>query len=460
MALENQSGVQESGRSSIFQVKNMDLTTEIREAGTNPQKLEQLFQTASRDGRSDEFHSALLARHTESPDNLLYSAWFYRLQQVNGGPTTSRRGVNWTTAVPLSLLTALVFWLLSDFNLWFLADETPQLVLWWAPAAAIGALAFLTLTVKTNAKRAAALGAGLLAAAAYAMFLASTQATGWRQSQYIVLAAIHIPLLCWGGLGIWTLGLRSGAHDRFAFLIKSIEVMITAGLYLIAGMAFGGITIGMFEALSINLPDLWMRLIIAGGVGLLPILAVASVYDPHAPPSEQDFTQGLSQFIATMMRLLLPLTLAVLVIYLFVIPFRFLEPFENRDVLIVFNLMLFAIMGLLLGATPSPGADLSPELHRWLRNGILAVAILAGLVNLYAFSAVVYRTIDGGLTINRLVIIGWNAINIGILAALIFKQYKAGREKWVEALQATFSLATNAYFAWGMVLLILVPLIF
>ena len=64
-----------------------------------------------------------------------------------------------------------------------------------------------------------------------------------------------------------------------------------------------------------------------------------------------------------MMRLLLPLTLGVLVIYIIVIPFYFFEPFNNRDVLIVYNLMLFAIMALLLGATPIRGADLSPQLQ-------------------------------------------------------------------------------------------------
>jgi len=237
-------------------------------------------------------------------------------------------------------------------------------------------------------------------------------------------------------------------------------VMITAGLYLIAGLALGGITIGMFEALGISIPDIWMRLIAAGGFGLLPVLAVASVYDPTFPPSEQDFDQGLSKFIATMMRLLLPLTLGVLVIYIIVIPFYFFEPFNNRDVLIVYNLMLFAIMALLLGATPISGADLSPQLQKWLRLGIITVAILAGLVSAYALSATIFRTIEGGWTINRITIIGWNIINICILFWLVFKQFKDGREKWIDSLHSVFSLATNAYLAWGLFVVLLIPWLF
>jgi len=68
------------------------------------------------------------------------------------------------------------------------------------------------------------------------------------------------------------------------------------------------------------------------------------------------------------MRLLLPLTLVVLVIYVAVIPFAFMAPFRDRDVLIVYNVMLFAILGLLLGATPLRADAVSPRLGRALRG--------------------------------------------------------------------------------------------
>jgi hypothetical protein len=137
-----------------------------------------------------------------------------------------------------------------------------------------------------------------------------------------------------------------------------------------------------------------------------------------------------------------------------------LEPYENRDVLIVYNLMLFGIIGLLLGATPIRGDDLSPTLQKWLRIGIIVVAILAVLISIYALSATVFRTVEGGLTLNRLTIIGWNIINITILLWLIYKQFKDGREKWIESMQSVFSLAANAYMVWGLFLLVAVPLIF
>ncbi len=438
----------------------MNLVTEIQAAESDPQKLEQLYQEAQRGDHLNDFQSALLMCYEENPNNLLYTAWFYRFQQADQPTTKPRRVVNWALAVPLSILTGLIFWVLSDFESQIYLDRMPLLALWWSPIATMSALIFMTLTAKKNQMRAIAIGLGVLATAAYVMLLAPGLETSWKIDQYLILVAIHIPLLCWIALGISVLGFGSSTEDRFAFMIKSIEVVITAGLYLIAGMVFGGITIGMFEALSISLPEIWLRLIAAGGFGMLPVLAVASVYDPTVAPGNQDFDQGLSKFIATMMRLLLPLTLAVLVIYIFVIPFNFLEPFTNRDVLIVYNLMLFAIMGLLLGATPNRADNLSPQLQKWLRIGILSVAALAVMVSVYALSATVYRTVDGGLTINRLMILGWNSINISILLFLIFKQWKGGDEQWIPSLQSVFSLGTNAYLVWVSFLLLAVPWLF
>jgi hypothetical protein len=436
----------------------MKYLSTIQSASTNPKLLEDLYQVAQRENAAIEFKADLSACYEESPANLLYAAWHYRLQQIPAEPQEkARKSINWKLAVPLSFLTGLALWALSDTRL--TAHDLPYLFVYWAPVATLFALCFLALSAKTNSRRFLWIGIALAVACAYVFLLATRPGVQYPQ-RYLELMTIHLPLLSWIALGLSLLGWRSTPDSRFAFLIKSIEVMITAGLYLIAGVAFGGITMGMFTALSVTLPDAIIRLIVAGGFGLLPLMAIASIYDPLTSPLSQDFSQGLSKFIATMMRLLLPMTLAILVIYLFVIPFNFMQPFINRDVLIVYNLMLFAIMGLLIGATPIRPEDLSERVQNALRIGILAVAILAVLVSLYALSAVIYRTVLGGITINRLTILGWNSINIAILVLLIVRQFKAGRPAWVESLRSVFSLATNAYLIWAVFLIVAVPLLF
>jgi hypothetical protein len=438
----------------------MDFEVEILAAGADPQKMEELFLTANREDQSAAFSSALLSCYEKTPDNLLFGAWYYRLLEDGDASARPRRSVNWIAAIVLSIISGLIFWALSDVERLTVLDGIPQLLLWWSPIVTMSALIFLALTAKRSYVRAIALGLGLLATSAYALLLAPNLEPSWLPEQFIIVAIIHIPLLCWIALGISVLGFKSSTEDRFAFLKKSIEVMIVAGLYLIFGMIFGGITMGMFAALNISLPVILQRLIVAGGFGLLPVLAVATVYDPTKQPAEQDFDQGMSQFVATMMRLLLPLALVVLVIYVLVIPFFFLEPYENRDLLVVYNVMLFGIIGLLLGATPLRDDDISMQLQKWLRAGIISVAILTVLISLYALSATIYRTFEGGLTLNRLTIVGWNIINISILLWLIVRQFKNGRDRWIASLQSVFGGAANAYMIWGLVLVIAVPLLF
>jgi len=320
-------------------------------------------------------------------------------------------------------------------------------------------MAFLTLTSRKNIRRAILLGVGLAALTVTGMLLDRYVAVN-TSSYYQILLTLHLALLAWASIGICLIGARSSVGERFAFLVKSIEVFVTGGVYLIAGIAFGAITLGMFAALSIEPPEAIMRLIAIGGAGLIPVIAVATIYDPLASPQEQDFSQGLSRFIATLMRLLLPLTLGVLVVYLFVIPFKFLEPFKNRDVLIVYNAMLFAIMGLLVGATPLSLEDVSPRLGQALRWGIRAVAILAVLVSLYALSALVFRTVQGGFTINRLTILGWNAINIGLLILLLVRQFARGEAPWNERIKSVFSVGTYLYVGWSLFVVLVMPFIF
>jgi hypothetical protein len=430
--------------------------TTLQAASDGPDALEAYYQSACQAGEEAEFRADLLFLYEQNPGNLLLTAWSARF--AHAPLPAPRRRIRWDLAIILGVVNGLLFWAISD-STWTISNHIPYYALIWAPIATLLALIFVSLASHQSYRRSALLGAGLIAATGYALLINQTQRI-FLARPYLELMAIHLPLLCWIILGLAVQGPRSAAPGRFAFLIKSIEVMIAAGLYLIFGVAFGMITLGMFAALDVTLPDIVIRLIAAGGFGLLPLLALATMYDPALPPEKQDFNQGLSKFIFTLVRLLLPLTIIVLTIYIFFIPFNFLAPFQERDVLIVYNVMLFAILGLLMGVTPLKPGEISPRLQINLRRGIIAVAILAGLVSLYALAAVLYRTLADHLTMNRTMIIGWNGINLAILAAIIYTQLRHGFAGWAERLQAVFSKATLAYLVWTILIIVAMPLIF
>jgi hypothetical protein len=357
----------------------------------------------------------------------------------------------------IGLLTGLTFWAISDPRL-ILRDRVPFYVILWSPIATIFCLIYFAVIRKKEKWRFILPGLILVLAVGYFLLAVNWQARMFS-NDYINQMAIHIPLLCWICLGLALTGLHSTAQNRFAFLIKSIEVAVAAGLFLIFGVALGAITIILFNTLAVTFPDTIMRLIAFGGFGLLPILAVATMYDPAVSPQDQDFNQGLSRFITTLLRLMLPLALLVLVVYICFIPFNFMAPFNQRDVLIIFNVVLFAIMGLLFATTPLLTRDLSPRLQTTLRTGIITVACLAALVSIYAIAAVVYRSSDG-MTMNRLTVIGWNTINLSIFLSIIYLQWRRGTQDWTSRLHLIFNRAAIFYAFWCILLIIAIPILY
>jgi hypothetical protein len=160
------------------------------------------------------------------------------------------------------------------------------------------------------------------------------------------------------------------------------------------------------------------------------------------------------------MRLMLPLTLLVLLVYLIFIPFNFRAPFESREVLVVYNAMLFAVVALLVGATPVSLAGVSPRMAYWLRRGIIAVALLAIIVSLYALGAILYRTAIDRLTPNRLTFIGWNIINIGLLFLVLIYQIRPQAGHWLQGLYRAYSAGTVAYAVWTVIVILTLPWLF
>ena len=423
----------------------MKYRASIQAAQGAPQALESLFAAAAQECGAAEFRDDIEAAYAAAPENVLLAAWHWRLAQAADG-APERSPINWSLAIPLSLLTGLVLWALSAKSLAFqdaAGHREPYLLVLITPVIAIMAMTYFAATRKQGYGIAAALGTALATVTAYAMWLSV------EDSSYQQIASTHLPLLAWTAAGVCLMGVQASARNRFAFLAKSIEVIVVTGVYAIAAMAFAGITMQMFKTLGITLTDSVSRLLMVGGAGLMPIVAVASVYDPTTPPEAQDFRRGLSKMVTTLPRLMLALTLMVLVVYIALIPANFMQPFRDRTALITYNVMLVAVFGLLVGATPVHADDLSANYQTWLRRGIVAVAALAVLVGVYALAAVAYRTVQDRLTINRLTIIGWNVINIGVLGLLLYRQGKGGKARWIESLHATFSVACVADVAWA-----------
>ncbi|HEX8033454.1 MAG TPA: hypothetical protein VF510_06385 [Ktedonobacterales bacterium] len=106
----------------------------IQSAAGAPQQLEAIYQSARQAHADAQFTADMVAAYGASPDNLLYAAWYYRLQQAL--PATQRASANWLLAVPMSVLLGLVLWLLSDPN-WTMLQHVPYIFFLWSPIIAL-----------------------------------------------------------------------------------------------------------------------------------------------------------------------------------------------------------------------------------------------------------------------------------------------------------------------------------
>ncbi len=435
-----------------------EYAAEISTKLEDPEGLENLYRQALKRGEGSLFAKAVDELYSANPQNLLLAAWHYRLrEEITPGAAVGRLPSHWLYAALLAIPCGFVFWLISDYRL-VARQQIPFFFLYWAPICAAFILLYLFLIHRQFLNRFVLLIVALALASSWAYladFLIKREIF-WKQ--YLNLGAIHLIPLAWAAVGLYILKGQDDMESRFAFLAKSLEALVMGGLMAIVLGIFTLISLALLRTFFFYLPEPIERIFFMGLAGCIPVLAVASIYEPVRRLREQNFA-GLFRFTTLLLRIFLIPSILILIAYIALIPFNFMKPFFNREVLITYNIMLFAVVGLLLWTVPVERGEISEGLSRWLRRGRMVLAILAIIVSLYAFSAIIYRTWWDGLTPNRLTVIGWNVLNTALLAMLLWREGKAG-EGWVNAAHKTFAQAMPVYAGWSLLLLLALPLIF
>ena len=432
--------------------------TSILPEPLDPEALERRYRALRSEGERAAFVRAIEARYRQEPHNLLLAAWHVRLAWDRR--TAGEQAVAWRWALPLALLNGFLFWILTDDRLGVRLPGDrfaymPLLFPYWMPVTAALLLLFLAGAGERRWRRAAG-GVAALAAVSLYVYLAYTRMSiRMVAQQYVNLAVIHLPLLALAAIGFYTLAGRDAPRQRFALLQKMLETLFVAGMFVLVAGVFMSITGGLFSILQVDFPDWLIRLALAGGVGLIPILATALVYDPTRAPADQTFAEGVSKTVRRLLRIMVPLSVVVLTVYAALIPFYAREPLHNRNALIVYTSMLFAVMVLMLGITP---VDEEGEPLPWLRWGMMVLALLAVLVGLYALYAILYRTWHGVLTPHRVAFIGWDVLNLALLCWLLLTLWRRCREtEWAGHVQKVFARAAVVYPIWALVVLLALP---
>jgi hypothetical protein len=405
----------------------------IIESLNDPETLEKLYRENRRD---------FVKEFSEVPDETdseLVRFWKIRLKdETEAGKKFSFPDL--VRVLVLALITAILVKLPQIFPA---INETTFFMRYMAIIAFNGLIIYTFFQNIPDTKRRIIYGATILLLLAYITLLPN------REVDSLNIAFIHVPLFLWClfGMAFISFNFRDVGR-RIGFIRFNGELLTMTGLLLITGGILTAITIGLFSVIGIKTEETYIQYIVLPGSTVSPILAS---YLIRLYP---DITRRIVPVIA---RVFTPIVLITLVVYLVALAFSKIRIFEDRNLLILFNIMLIAVMAIIIFSI----TELDKIRNRNINVLILLIlAIVTLVINSVALTAIITR-LTYGLTPNRTVVAITNVlvfINLILIAKDLLRSYfNAGN---LEAVDRTVAKYLTVYFLWTVFAIFILPAIF
>lgn len=351
----------------------------------DPMELEALYRQDPASFR-DSFEEAFAG----AQGSMTLRVWAARL-----GHNEPARGGEWRQlwpAIGLGLLVgALVrlpaIWLGEE---WYYFRFAPSLVI-------LGLAAYFWLEQRDRGRMIASLAIAAIVIVYAALLPGLTDS--------VVMALVHLPILCWAFLGfVFTGASWRDSEPRIRFLRYNGELLILASLVALGGLVFSGITVALFEMVSKNSADWYAKNVGVVGAAAVPI-AATYLYDVV-------FTRrtGIASVLA---RVFAPLFLMMTGSYLVVAFLGGQNPFVDRSFLITVNGLLLVVLGMTVFSIAERGEQAEVG---WIDYVNVALLVVTLVIDLIALSAILFRLTSYGLTPNRVVVLGVNIVVMTHLA--------------------------------------------
>ncbi len=217
----------------------------------------------------------------------------------------------------------------------------------------------------------------------------------------------------------------------------------------IAGMILTGVTIGLFEAIDLNIENFYMQYIAMWGAVSVPIIASYIIWNYPT------LTNKIAPIIANIFS---PIVLLTLIIYLITIPVSGKNPYNDRDFLLIFNIMLLGVMGIIVFSVSETSINRKQKFNEII---LFVLTLITIIIDLIALSAIFYRLGEYGITPNRLAVLGSNILIFGNLILILIDLFKVNFSKsGIESVEITISKYLPVYTLWTLIVVFGFPLIF
>jgi hypothetical protein len=259
-----------------------------------------------------------------------------------------------------------------------------------------------------------------------------------------VLTAIHLPIALWLTVGLaYLAGDWRSAPRRMDFIRFTGEWFIYYVLIALGGGVLTAVTLGTFDAIGVDAETFI-------GSWLLPCGAMgAVVVSAWLVEAKQSVIENMAPVLS---RVFTPLFVAALLAFLGGVVGTRTWLGDDRDVLIVFDLMLAVVLGLLLYGISAREPAARPG---WFDRLQLALVVAALLIDILVLAAVIGRISEFGFSANKTAALGENVILLANLAwsAWLLLGFLRGRGPFaLLARWQTSYLVVYAAWAWAVVL--------
>jgi len=401
----------------------------------DPKQLEKLYRT-----NKLQFKQSFNELYPELKGNTVADFWDERLNYES-------EAVNWGTGKELVfvIIASLVAGLIAKLPALLNISED-----YFYPRN-IGFIVFPALTAyfawknKLSSGKIAFIASATLAGVVFINYLPNV-----KTSDTLILSCIHLVLflgsiLCFSFVGDY----RNIKDKRLGFLKYLGDLVVMTGLIGIAGGIMTALTINLFLLIGLHIENFYFNYIAVFGACAAPLVATYLI---------QTNPQLVGKISPVIAKLFSPLVLVMLVVYLVAIIYSAKNPYNDREFLLIFNALLVGVMALIFFSVAETNQSTKSNTQIWI---LFLLSIVTIIVNGVAFSAIIFRIVQWGVTPNRAAVLGSNALILINLLLVTFQLYKAAQRKAnISAVGKTIAYYLPVYLVWAIIVTFIFPFLF
>lgn len=269
-------------------------------------------------------------------------------------------------------------------------------------------------------------------------------------SDTMILASIHLPLMLWATTAYAFSGKDfNNKQKRIDYLRYNGDLIVMTAVILLAGGLLSAVTVGLFEIIDLSIKEYYFQYVAIWGLSAAPIVATWLVQ------TNPQLVKNVSPVIA---KVFTPLVMVMLATYLIAIVYTGKDPYNDREFLFIFNILLIGVMALILFSLAEARQSNTSNVSLIM---LFTLALLTILVNSIALSAIVFRITEFGITPNRLAVLAANLLILINLMMVSWRLFQSLRQpEQLEAVNLSIAAFLPYYAVWTAIVVFLFPVLF